>query len=227
MFIRWKQRRGRQPDVVRLEAVLVESIRRHGMPRQRRVRSLGSIRVPDCGTAAAAAFWQCVTKRLTALALPPETHQALEAHLARIVPRPIVLAPEALTCPATDGDTEKVARPRGMTPLGPGLALRWRRRQVRRPPDEAWDALLIWRGPPLRATYLASLRARYHTAPAHRAWFWSRVDARLILLALEETAREALEAALAQSIPRPTPDDLANVAAQRATLAQWARQSMV
>jgi hypothetical protein len=74
--------------------------------------------------------------------------------------------------------------------------------------------------------YLASIRARYHTAPAHRAWFWTRVEQRLAVLALDAIARQAVDAHLAQAIPRPTPGELADVAAKRATLAHWAQQPL-
>jgi hypothetical protein len=73
--------------------------------------------------------------------------------------------------------------------------------------------------------YLASIRACYHTAPAHRAWFWTRVDTRLAVLALDDATRQAVEAHLMRTIPRPTPEELADVATQRAALAQWAQQT--
>jgi hypothetical protein len=70
--------------------------------------------------------------------------------------------------------------------------------------------------------YLASIRERYCTAPAHRAWFWERVDARLDTLGLDVPTRQAVEARLTQVVLRPTAAELQAVAAQRATLAQWA-----
>jgi hypothetical protein len=51
------------------------------------------------------------------------------------------------------------------------------------------------------------------------------VDARLAVLALDAATRQAVEAHLMRTIPRPTPEELADVAAQRAALAQWAQQT--
>jgi hypothetical protein len=102
--------------------------------------------------------------------------------------------------------------------------VRWKRRRLRRSPDEAWDAVLVrsvWsRGAARQQVvgYLASIRTRYHTAPAHRAWFWVRVEQRLAVLALDAATCQAIAARLAEVISRPTAAELDAVAAQRAAL---------
>jgi hypothetical protein len=244
MYIRWKRRRLRRRNDIALVAVLVQSQRVHGVPRQRIVRYLGSIRSQERATTAAVqAFWQRVAAQLTALALDPATRQALEYHLARVVPAPaLILPPPTTTTPMEAGHAAGVAetvqhttgmtRPRPATPLPGGLSVRWRRRRLRRPPEEAWDAILVRRvwhqgTPRYRAVgYLASIRARYHTARAHRAWFWTRVEARLTALALDAATRQAVETHLAQAIPRPTPSELADIAVQRANLAHWTEETV-
>jgi hypothetical protein len=244
MFIRWKRRRLRRRNDVALVAVLVQSLRVHGVPRQRIVRYLGSIPSRERVTAAAVqAFWQRVAVQLTALALDPVTRQALEHQLARVVPSPAIMPPSPTTTSLveawhahgvaeTAGHTMGVTMPRASTPLPGGLYIRWRRRRLRRPPEEAWDAILVRRVWHQGATryqvvgYLASIRARYHTAPAHRAWFWTRVEQRLAVLALDAVTRQAVDAHLAQAIPRPTPAEREEVAAQRTMLAHWAQPTL-
>jgi hypothetical protein len=89
----------------------------------------------------------------------------------------------------------------------------------------AWDAVLVHSirvaGQPRQQLvgYLASIRAQYHTAPAHRAWFWTRVEARLETLGLEASTRQAVEAQLQQVIPRPSDAELQHLASQRAVFA--------
>jgi hypothetical protein len=102
--------------------------------------------------------------------------------------------------------------------------VRWKRRRLRRSPDEAWDAVLVrsvWsRGAARQQVvgYLASIRAHYHTAPAHRAWFWVRVEQRLAVLALDAAICQAIAARLADVISRPTAAELDAVAVHRAAL---------
>src|SRR5262245_7554279 len=94
MFIRWKRRQLRRNAGVALEAVLVQSVRVNGLPRQRLVRYLGSIRVHERWTAASVhAFWQGIDARLTALALDPVERQVLEQQLARVICPPTTMAP--------------------------------------------------------------------------------------------------------------------------------------
>jgi hypothetical protein len=237
MFIRWKRRRLQRRNDVTLEAVLVQSVRIHGCPQQRLVRYLGSIHAQECQTTpSASAFWQRVATHLTVLDLDPATRQTLEHQLARVVPPPASRVPGE-TC-RDDEVADATGGPMSTTPpCAPALlpvvpSVRWRRRRLRRSLDEAWDAILvrsIWHQGAARQQvvgYLASIRARYHTAPAHRAWFWTRVEARLEALALDAATRQAIEARLAQVIPRPTPGELADVAAQRAALAHWAQQTL-
>jgi hypothetical protein len=240
MFIRWKRRRLRRHNDVALVAVLVQSRRIQGVPRQRLVRYLGSIPFQKrMTTAARQVFWQRVAARLTALALAPATRTALEDKLARVVPVPASMpsSSDATTpgaiCYATGISATAGSPPRASAPLPSGLSVRWRRRRLRRIPEEAWDAILVQRarhqGAPRSQVvrYLASIRARYHTAPAHRAWFWTRVESRLSVLALDPATQQAVAVHLAQMIPRPTPGELADVAAQRAALAHWVHETGV
>ncbi|MGE3540213.1 MAG: hypothetical protein AB7N91_22590 [Candidatus Tectimicrobiota bacterium] len=115
------------------------------------------------------------------------------------------------------------------SPHAPGrLAVRWKRRRLRRRADTAWDAVLVrsvWHQGAARqqlVAYLASIRASYRTAPAHQGCFWARVDARLESLALDPAVRQAVETRLTAVVPRPTAAALQAVATQRHTLTQWA-----
>jgi hypothetical protein len=99
MFVRWKRKRrketwdreGSSPPYT-LSAVLVESRRVDGRPRQRFVKRLGSLwegRIdgPDRGWWRAV-FWRDVDKNLDALGLDVETRARLEIQVTRRVPRP-------------------------------------------------------------------------------------------------------------------------------------------
>jgi hypothetical protein len=70
--------------------------------------------------------------------------------------------------------------------------------------------------------YLASIRAQYRLASAHRAWFWTRVDRRLAVLVYDAVIRQMIEVRLARVVPRPTAADLEQLAVQRAALEQLA-----
>lgn len=106
------------------------------------------------------------------------------------------------------------------------MFLRWRQRPLRRQPDSTLEAVLVQSvrvgGQPRQQTvgYLASIRVQYRTAPAHRQAFWRSVERRLAVLDLPQATRQTLEAQLAQQVPRPTPEELAQLATQRAALRQ-------
>ena len=106
------------------------------------------------------------------------------------------------------------------------MYVRWKRRPLRRSGDTAWDAVLVQSvriaGQPRqqRVGYLASIRAHYHTAPAHRAWFWTRVVQRLETLGLDARTRHAVERQLQQVVPRPSDAELRHLASQRAVFAR-------
>ena len=88
MFLRWKRRPLRRTPDIACDAVLVQSIRVAGTPRQR-TRYLGSIRMRyRTAPAHRQAFWAAVEERLELLALEPTTRQAIGAELVREVPRP-------------------------------------------------------------------------------------------------------------------------------------------
>jgi len=77
------------PDEQRLYAVLVESQRVNGQPRQRVVRYLGAIREGDISKPLIAdGFWSCVDDALTELGLDDGQRQAITARIAVTVPRP-------------------------------------------------------------------------------------------------------------------------------------------
>ncbi len=90
MYVRWqlrpRKRRGGSPLLV---AVLVESRRVDGRPRQRTVRYLGGIIEKFIGKNARhhERFWRKVDARLDELALDPVTRANIEASVAARVPR--------------------------------------------------------------------------------------------------------------------------------------------
>jgi hypothetical protein len=89
MFVRWKRRRLRRHQDTAWDAVLVQSVRIAGAPRQRTVRYLGSIRAQyRTAPAHRQAFWAAVEQRLAPLALEPATRQAVNAQLEQQIPRP-------------------------------------------------------------------------------------------------------------------------------------------
>ena len=88
MYIRWKQYVLRRTADVTLKAFLVDSVRVEGRPRQRILGYLGAIRERyQQAPAHRLRFWSQVAPRLTALQVDPGTRTALEACLARVVPR--------------------------------------------------------------------------------------------------------------------------------------------
>jgi hypothetical protein len=106
------------------------------------------------------------------------------------------------------------------------MYVRWKHRRLRRSPDTLHYAELVrsvWlHGASHQRVvgYLGAIREQYRLAPAHRAWFWARVDRRLAALGLHATTRQQIESCLAQVVPRPLAAELAVVARHRAALTQ-------
>ena len=105
MFVRWKSRQTKhagswaeysrnqgKPAPKLLSAVLVESRRVDGKPRQRVVAYLGSVRddapTGDDGAWRRRAFWRSVDGKLDGLGLEAGQRDAIEAKLAAVVARP-------------------------------------------------------------------------------------------------------------------------------------------
>jgi hypothetical protein len=103
MFVRWKIRRLRRPELdgqpaglVRY-AVLVESVRRAGKPRQKVLCHLAHIRERHIGSALRrAAFWQAVDRRLMLMGLDAAARAVIESKIAVIAPRPTALELEEM-----------------------------------------------------------------------------------------------------------------------------------
>jgi hypothetical protein len=94
MFVRWKRRRLQRrnewspPDERVLYAVLVESARVDGKPRQRLVRYLAAIREGDLERPLTVErFWRDVDRALDTLALDDQ-RSSIEGRIAATVPRP-------------------------------------------------------------------------------------------------------------------------------------------
>jgi hypothetical protein len=108
------------------------------------------------------------------------------------------------------------------------MFVRWKCRRLRREQDTLRYAELVRsvrvHGRPRQQVvqYLGSIREWYRTAPAYRQAFWDRVEQRLARLPLDAATRQQLEHQLATAIPRPTGEDLQQVARQRALLEQMA-----
>jgi hypothetical protein len=108
------------------------------------------------------------------------------------------------------------------------MFVRWKCRRLRRDQDMLRYAELVRsvrvHGRPRQqiVQYLGSIREWYRTAPAHRQAFWDHVEQRLARLPLAAATRQQLEHHLATVIPRPTGEELQQVAAQRAFLEQLA-----
>jgi hypothetical protein len=84
--VKW-QKRPRRWGGVRLDAVLVESVRVDGKPRQRALGCLGGLRAADLHQPAAAhAFWRRAGFRLKAFKLTKAQHAAAVARLSDMVP---------------------------------------------------------------------------------------------------------------------------------------------
>lgn len=93
MYVRWKRkprsRRRRLTGEYSLAAVLVESHRVDGRPRQRIIKHLGSINERGIQHYYVKLdFWQSVDARLTALALDANLRAQLEEQIVQRVPRP-------------------------------------------------------------------------------------------------------------------------------------------
>jgi hypothetical protein len=98
MFVRWQHRkktrpmffgRGRTHDGgdVRWTAILAESVRIDGKPRQRHIAYLGGYYEND-GIGDREEFWKTVTAHLDRLGLSPAERKKIEADIARKIPRP-------------------------------------------------------------------------------------------------------------------------------------------
>jgi hypothetical protein len=96
MFVHWQVRRRQgakygRADTTKLRAVLVESVRVGGQPRQRHLAYLGVIDAARIDiTLNRIWFWDAVTDRLDRLGnrLPGEVRQRIEAAMAKRVPPP-------------------------------------------------------------------------------------------------------------------------------------------
>lgn len=114
MFMRWKIRRLRRPELdgqpaglVRY-AVLVESVRREGKPRQKVLCHLAHIRERHLGSAMRrAAFWQAVDRRLMLLKLDAPARAVIESKIAVIAPRPTAAELEEMRRKFVAGRTGK------------------------------------------------------------------------------------------------------------------------
>lgn len=100
VFVRWKRRPlkrrgpGSPPEERVMYAVLVESLRVDGKPRQRVVRHLGVIREGDFAMPMTVdRFWSQVDAALAASGVAGASLEAAEGRVASVVPRP---DPEAL-----------------------------------------------------------------------------------------------------------------------------------
>jgi hypothetical protein len=104
------------------------------------------------------------------------------------------------------------------------MFVRWKRRRLLHGHDVSHYAVLVentWRHGAAHqrvVCYLAHIRERYRTAPAHRAWFWRRAEARLNQVGLAPDVRQRIEAHLAAAVPRPTEQERQQVDATRALL---------
>jgi hypothetical protein len=95
VFVRWKRRPLRRrresspPDEHALSAVLVESHRVDGRPRQRVVRYLATIKEGQIADPLSTdRFWRDVDKGLAELELDDDQRRAFETRLEATVPRP-------------------------------------------------------------------------------------------------------------------------------------------
>jgi hypothetical protein len=104
------------------------------------------------------------------------------------------------------------------------MFVRWKHRRLRRDQDTLRYAELVRsvriHGRPRQqiVQYLGSIREWYRTAPAYRQAFWEHVEQRLAHVPLDAATRQQLEHHLATVIPRPTGEELQQVARQRALL---------
>ena len=107
------------------------------------------------------------------------------------------------------------------------MFIRWKHRQLHRGHDVSHYAVLVensWRHGAAHqrvVCYLAHIRERYRTAPAHRAWFWRRAEARLNQMALTPEIRQRIEARLAEVVPRPSAQERQQVEVMRSQLERF------
>lgn len=94
MYVRWKRRRMTGPYLpdgsqYAISAVLVESRRVNGKPRQKVIKHLGCIRESGIiHVGHRIGFWQTAAAAFKALNLPPEQQHAIEQALQKRVPFP-------------------------------------------------------------------------------------------------------------------------------------------
>jgi hypothetical protein len=111
---------------------------------------------------------------------------------------------------------------------GVRMFVRWKCRRLRRDQDTLRYAELVRsvrvHGRPRQqiVQYLGSIREWYCTAPAYRQAFWDLAAERLARVPLDAATRQRVEDQLATAIPRPTGEELQQVAEQRALLEQLA-----
>jgi hypothetical protein len=108
------------------------------------------------------------------------------------------------------------------------MFVRWKRCALQHSLDTTLKAVLVRSvrvaGRPRQQTvqYLGSIREWYRTAPAHRQAFWELAAERLARVPLDAATRQRVEYQLATAIPRPTGEELQQVAEHRALLEQLA-----
>ena len=97
------------------------------------------------------------------------------------------------------------------------MFVRWKRRQLRSGHDVSHDAVIVesrWRNGATQqrfVCYVACIRERYLTAPAHRDLFWRQAEERLNKIELSPDTRRIIEARLADVVPRPSEEELSQV----------------
>ncbi len=90
MFVRWKRRKTRRGDEL-LSAVLVESVRVEGKPRQRIVKYLASIHQSYAQRQwwrPCKEFWEKATAELDSLELTKRERREIESRMRQVVPKP-------------------------------------------------------------------------------------------------------------------------------------------
>ena len=96
------------------------------------------------------------------------------------------------------------------------MDVRWKRKLLRRgrrrgeDPGHTLSAVLVENqrvdGRPCQryVKHLGAIHERYAEAPGHAGGFWETADAALASIVLPEPERQAIEARLAERVPRPT-----------------------
>jgi hypothetical protein len=98
------------------------------------------------------------------------------------------------------------------------MYVRWKRRPIKKrnisdPNPHQLAAYLVESrrvdGKPRQRTvaYLGGISERFLGEPAHRHWFWKDLAQRLDTLALPQSERETIEAALARAVARLTAEE--------------------